>query len=58
MSSTTGGELAIGRDYRAATLYSVDRVGPDHDAAMRIGGEAPGGGPILENGGNTTACFG
>jgi hypothetical protein len=41
-SSTTGGELTIGRNHRAATLYSVDRVGPDHDAAMRIGSEAPG----------------
>jgi hypothetical protein len=23
------------------------RLDPDHDAVMRIGGEAPGGGPIL-----------
>src|SRR4051812_11410063 len=30
-------------------IRSVQR-GPDHDAVMRIGGEAPGGGPILENG--------
>src|SRR5215217_4672513 len=37
------GELAIGRaDHRATTLYSVGPQGPDHDAAMRIGGEAPG----------------
>ena len=27
---------------RAATLYSVGRNDPDHDAVMRIGGEAPG----------------
>src|SRR5438128_662693 len=26
------------------------RFGPDHDAVMRIGGEAPGGGPILSVG--------
>jgi hypothetical protein len=25
-------------------------VGPNHDAIMRIGGEAPGGGPILSVG--------
>src|SRR5215208_2790606 len=37
------GELAIGRaGHRATTLYSVGPQGPDHDAAMRIGGEAPG----------------
>src|SRR5215213_1040352 len=37
------GEFAIGRaGHRAATLYSVGPQGPDHDAAMRIGGEAPG----------------
>src|SRR5919201_3049907 len=32
---------------RAADLYSVGWLDPDHDAVMRIGGEAPGGGPIL-----------
>ncbi len=47
-----GGELAWrgGRFKRAAaTLYAGDllRVG-DHDAVMRIGGEAPNGGPILQ----------
>src|SRR5215203_402815 len=37
------GELAIGRaGHRATTLYSVGPQGPDHDAAMRISGEAPG----------------
>src|ERR1700738_1936893 len=30
------------RDYRATNLYSVDPRGRDHDAVMRIGGEAPG----------------
>ena len=29
---------------RAADLYSVGWLDPDHDAVMRIGGEAPGGG--------------
>ena len=32
---------------RAADLYSVGSFDPDHDAVIRIGGEAPGGGPIL-----------
>src|SRR5919198_280367 len=32
---------------RAADLYSVGSFDPDHDAVMRIGGKAPGGGPIL-----------
>jgi hypothetical protein len=31
-------------------LYSVGLFDPDHDAVMRIGGEAPGGGPILSVG--------
>ena len=48
---TVGGELAIGRDHRAAALYPAGlRVEPHHDAAMRIGGEAPSGGPILYRG--------
>src|SRR5690348_18412921 len=41
------GELAIGAHLRATDLYSVGRFDPDHDAVMRIGGKAPGGGPIL-----------
>ena len=41
------GELAIGAHLRATDLYSVGSLGPDHDAVMRIGGKAPGGGPIL-----------
>src|ERR1700693_1853599 len=36
------GELAVGaRGTRAATLYPVGRSDPNHDARMRIGGEAP-----------------
>ena len=44
------GELAIGARLRATNLYPVGPFGPDHDAVMRIGGEAPGGGPILSVG--------
>jgi hypothetical protein len=41
----------MGRDHRAAALYPAGPVAePDHDAAMRIGGEAPSGGPILYRG--------
>jgi hypothetical protein len=32
---------------RAANLYPVGSFNPDYDAVMRIGGKAPGGGPIL-----------
>jgi hypothetical protein len=52
------GACPSGADHRAATLYSVGPQGPDHDAVMRIGGELLGGGPILETGVNTMACFG
>jgi hypothetical protein len=34
----------------ATDLYAVGLFDPDHDAVMRIGGEAPGGGPILSVG--------
>src|SRR5947209_7151550 len=44
------GELAIGAHLRATNLYAVGSFDPDHDAVMRIGGEAPGGGPILSVG--------
>jgi hypothetical protein len=44
------GELAIGAHLRATDLYTVGSFDPDHDAVMRIGGEAPGGGPILSVG--------
>ena len=36
--------------FRATHLYAVGSFDPDHDAVMRIGGEAPGGGPILSVG--------
>jgi hypothetical protein len=36
------GSLPSRADHRATTLYSVGPQGPDHDAVMRIGGEAPG----------------
>ena len=36
------GSLPSGADHRATPLYSVGPEGPDHDAVMRIGGEAPG----------------
>jgi hypothetical protein len=39
-----------GAHLRAADLYSVGSFDPDHDAVMRIGDEAPGGGPILSVG--------
>jgi hypothetical protein len=38
------------RHLRATDLYTVGSFDPDHDAIMRIGGEAPGGGPILSVG--------
>src|SRR5438270_7180276 len=44
------GELAIGAHLRATDLYTVGPLDPDHDAVMRIGGEAPGGGSILSVG--------
>jgi len=39
-------------------LYSVSLEGPNHDAGIRIDNQAPGGGPILENGTRTTSCTG
>src|SRR5437764_8542969 len=44
------GELANWVHFRVTDLYAVGSVNPDHDAVMRIGGEAPGGGPILSVG--------
>src|SRR5260370_9291759 len=44
------GELAIGVPLRATNLYAVGSFDPDYEAVMRIGGEAPGGGPILSVG--------
>ena len=34
------------------------RLDPDHDAVMRIGGKAPGGGPILSVGICAMSCTG
>ena len=39
-----------GGHLRATDLYAVGSFDSDHDAVMRIGGEAPGGGPILSVG--------
>jgi hypothetical protein len=44
------GELAKWAYLRATDSYAVGSFDPDHDAVMRIGGEAPGGGPILSVG--------
>src|ERR1700692_3670280 len=42
MSWLIRGEPAVGRDARAATLYSVGSLSdPDHEAAIRFSGEAP-----------------
>src|SRR5215475_7619211 len=43
-------ELAMGAHLRATNLYAVGWFDPDHDAVMRIGGKAPGGGSILSVG--------
>ena len=37
----------MGHIFVATDLYTVGSFDPDHDAVMRIGGKAPGGGPIL-----------
>jgi hypothetical protein len=59
MDSGSGGCLGVYDDPRGARhwahfcatdLYTVGWFDPDHDAVMRIGGEAPGGGPILSVG--------
>ena len=49
---TIGGELASdqARTSRHNLAFGGPSRGSDHDAAMRIGGEAPGGGSILERG--------
>ena len=44
------GELAIGDRSSCHRLVYGRIVDPDHDAVMRIGGEAPGGGTILSVG--------
>ena len=40
----------MGHIFVATDLYTVGSFDPDHDAVMRIGGKAPGGGPILSVG--------
>jgi hypothetical protein len=52
------GELAIEAHFRAAHLYAVGSFDPDHDAVMRIGGKAPGGGPILSVGSSAMFEYG
>ena len=44
------GSSPVGHIFVATDLYTVGSFDPDHDAVMRIGGEAPGGGPILSVG--------
>ncbi len=44
------GSSPLGAHLRATDLYAVGWFDPDHDAVMRIGGEAPGGAPILSVG--------
>src|SRR6516162_7892149 len=39
-------------------VYGRFRLDPNHDAVMRIGGEAPGGGPILSVGIGATSTTG
>src|SRR4051812_44703057 len=52
------GSLPSGADHRATTLYSVGPQGPDHDAVMRIGGEAPGRRAHSQERCNTMVGFG
>ena len=48
----------MGAHLRATDLYAVGSFDPDHDAVMRIGGEAPGGGPILSVGSSAMFEYG
>src|SRR5215469_323300 len=43
---------------RRQTCMRQVRLDPDHDAVMRIGGKAPGGGPILSVGIGATSTTG
>src|SRR5215207_10702485 len=52
------GSLPAGADHRTTPLYSVGPEGPDHDAVMRIGGEAPGRRAHSRKRCNTMASFG
>ena len=44
------GSSALRAHLRATDLYTARSFDPDHDAVMRIGSEAPGGGPLLSVG--------
>ena len=44
------GSSPLGADLAPHTCIRSVRRDPDHDAVMRIGGKAPGGGPILSVG--------
>src|SRR5499433_2063417 len=52
LSVCRGSEVSspLGTDLRVTDLYTAGSFDPDHDAVMRIGGEAPGGGSILSVG--------
>jgi hypothetical protein len=54
------GELAIwgAVSRHKQTCMRQVRLDPDHDAVMRIGGKAPGGGPILSVGISAMSCCG
>ena len=52
------GELAMRAHFRATDLYAVGSFDSNHDAVMRIGGEAPDGGPILSVGIGATSATG
>src|SRR4051812_43069728 len=52
------GSLPAGADHRATPLYAVGPQGPDHDAVMRIGGEAPGRRAHSQERCNTMRSFG
>ena len=47
---TIRGEFAIGATAQHTCIREALGWGLDHDAAMRIGGDAPGDGPILWDG--------
>src|SRR4029453_4038786 len=52
------GSLPAGADHPAPPLYAVGPQGPDHDAVMRIGGEAPGRRAHSQERCNTMVGFG
>ena len=43
------GSSPVGHVFVATDLYAVGSFDPDHDAVMRISGEAPGGGPFFRS---------